>query len=243
MNKPFLSIIIPAFNEEHRLPKTLGEIFGFLQNQSYQSEVIVVDNGSTDKTYETALSFQRKDPNLVVLYEPLRGKGLAVRRGMLTSRGEYRFMCDADLSMPIEEISHFLPPFGEAIDIAIASREAPGAVRYHEPSYRHWGGRGINLLIRLLAIPGVHDTQCGFKMFSESAALKIFPLQTLDNWSFDIEVLYIALKLGFDIKEVPISWYFNPETKLSPLRDALRMVIDIAIIHLNGWRGVYDHKS
>lgn len=243
MNKPFLSIIIPAFNEEHRLPKTLGEIFGYLQNQSYQSEVIVVDNGSTDKTYQTALSFQRKNPSLEVLHEPQRGKGLAIRRGMLAARGEYRFMCDADLSMPIEEISHFFPPSGGTIDIAIASREAPGAIRYHEPSYRHWGGRGINLLIRLLAIPGVQDTQCGFKMFSESAALNIFPLQTLDNWSFDIEVLYIALKLGFDIKEIPISWYFKPETKLSPLRDALRMVIDIAIIHLNAWRGVYDHKS
>ena len=243
MNDPFLSIIIPAFNEEKRLPNTLEKVFGFIRNQSFSTEVIVVDNGSWDSTLETAQSFQKENDDLRVLHEVERGKGLAVRRGMLAAAGDYLFMCDADLSMPIEEINRFFPSGGGSIDIAVASREAPGAVRYNEPGYRHWGGRGVNLMIRLFAIPGIRDTQCGFKMFSNEAAKDLFNQQTLNNWSFDIEILYIALRRGYEIKEIPIPWYFNPETKLSPLKDALRMAFDIAIIHRNASQGVYDQKA
>jgi len=243
VENPFLSIIIPAFNEEKRLPNTLETVFEFLRNQSYSSEVIVVDNGSWDKTLVIAQSFQNENKNLRVIHESERGKGLAVQKGMQSAAGEYLFMCDADLSMPIEEISRFLPPDGGSHDIVIASREAPGAVRYNEPGFRHWGGRGVNLMIRLFAIPGIHDTQCGFKMFSFDAAQNLFNLQTLNNWSFDIEILFIALRRGYKIKEIPIPWYFNPDTKLSPLKDALQMAIDIAVIHRNAYQGVYDQKG
>ena len=179
MTSPFLSIIIPAHNEEIRLPRTLRQVFAFLEKQSYSAEVIVVENGSSDRTLEMAREFASRHPNLIVIHEEQAGKGNAVRRGVLEAHGEYRFICDADLSMPIEELEKFLPPVLNGFDIAIASREAPGAVRYNEPSYRHWGGRAINLVIRLLILPGLNDTQCGFKCFRAEAAEKIFRQQTL----------------------------------------------------------------
>ena len=140
MSKPFLSIIIPAHNEENRLPDTLKKVLGFTGGQSYLSEVLVVENGSSDRTLEIAQSFQKQQKNLIVLTESERGKGLAVRMGMLKANGRFRFMCDADLSMPISEVERFLPPKLDDVDIVIASREAPGAVRFDEPEYRHWGG-------------------------------------------------------------------------------------------------------
>jgi dolichyl-phosphate beta-glucosyltransferase len=242
LTQPFLSIIIPAHNEENRLPKTLEQVFDFTQTQTYTSEILVVENGSSDNTLEVARSFQKHYHNLFVLKEPASGKGLAVRKGMLTARGAYRFMCDADLSMPVTEINRFLPPALENFDIAIASREAPGAIRYNEPGYRHWGGRGVNLLIRLFAIPGLQDTQCGFKIFRGPIAEQLFPSQTLDNWSFDIELIFIARQRGYRIVEVPIPWYFNPDTKLNPFKDAIQMGLDIITIHRNLQRGLYDLK-
>ena len=149
-------------------------------------------------------------------------------------------MSDADLSMPITEVNRFLPPQLEDFDIAIASREAPGAVRYNEPEYRHWGGRGVNLMIRLLALPELRDTQCGFKMFQDNVAEDLFGKQTLPNWSFDIELLYVARMRGYRVVEVPIPWYFNPETKLSPIRDAIQMGLDILKIRYQALRGTYD---
>ena len=149
-------------------------------------------------------------------------------------------MCDADLSMPIAKINRFLPPSIDNFDIAIGSREADGAIRYDEPAYRHFGGRGINLVIRLLALPGIQDTQCGFKMFRAPVAEDLFRYQSLLNWSFDIELLFIARMRGYHIVELPIPWYFNPETKLNPFKDAIRMGLDILTIHGNALRGVYD---
>jgi glycosyltransferase involved in cell wall biosynthesis len=239
---PFLSIIIPAHNEENRLPSTLGKIFAFTQGQTYSSEVLVVENGSNDRTLEVAQSFEQRYPGLIVLKETGRGKGLAVRKGMLSASGKYRFMCDADLSMPIDEVNRFLPPELDDFDVAIGSREAPGAIRYNEPGYRHWGGRGVNLMIRLFAIPELRDTQCGFKMFRSPVAEDLFKNQTLKNWSFDIELLYIARMRRYRIIELPIPWYFNPETKLSPLKDALRMGLDILTIHRNARRSIYEPK-
>jgi dolichyl-phosphate beta-glucosyltransferase len=152
-------------------------------------------------------------------------------------------MCDADLSMPIAEINRFLPPVLDDFDIAIASREAPGSVRYNEPGYRHWGGRATNLLIRLMALPGLHDTQCGFKMFRSDIVEDIFHYQTIINWSFDIELLYIARLRGYRIKEVPIPWYFNAETKLNPIRDAINMFLDMLTIRRNARSNLYDPES
>lgn len=242
MNKLFLSIVIPAHNEENRLPRTLGEIFSFLEKQSYWSEVIVVENGSTDNTLAIAKDFAQKHPRFVVLHEERNGKGNAVRRGMIEARGEYRFICDADLSMPIEDLPKFLPPAIGDFDIAIGSREAPGSIRYNEPSYRHIGGRAINLAIRSLILPGLNDTQCGFKCFRADVTEELFHKQTLTGWSFDIELLHLARRKKLRIREIPIRWYFDPDSKVSAVRDALRMIGDIFRIHLNQLRGVYDAK-
>jgi dolichyl-phosphate beta-glucosyltransferase len=236
---PFFSIVIPAHNEENRLPGTLDQIFRFLAGQSFTYEVIVVENGSSDRTYEIAKEFASRYENLFVL-QSSKGKGAAVQHGMLAARGEYRFMCDADLSMPMEEIVKFIPPKLQDFDIAIASREAKGAVRYNEPSYRHWGGRGINFLIQTLILPGLNDTQCGFKCFRAEVAQDVFQRQTLNGWSFDIELLYIARRHGYRIVEIPIHWYHFDDSKVSALRDAIRMISDIFRIHANARQGIYD---
>jgi dolichyl-phosphate beta-glucosyltransferase len=240
LKTPFLSIVIPAHNEASRLPRTLGKVFDYLGNQSYTSEVLIVENGSSDRTLELAQNYAKDRPNLTIIREEKRGKGNAVRRGMLEARGEYRFICDADLSMPIEELEKFLPPMLEDFDIAIGSREAPGAVRYNEPYYRHLGGRAVNLMIQMLILPGLNDTQCGFKCFRAGTTETLFRQQTLMGWSFDIEVLYLARKKKLRVKEIPIQWYFDADSKVRAVRDALRMIGDIFRIHLNAIRGRYD---
>lgn len=237
-----MSIVIPAYNEQNRLPATLEQIFDFLRQQSFSSEVIVVENGSMDSTYEVAQEFAKQHKNLTLIQSE-KGKGAAVQRGMLAAKGEYRFMCDADLSMPVDEITKFLPPRLQDFDIAIASREARGAVRYNEPSYRHLGGRGINFLIQTLILPGLNDTQCGFKCFRAAVAEDIFKRQTLHGWSFDIELLYIARWHGYRIVEIPIHWHHFSDSKVSALRDAYGMVRDIFRIHANARRGTYDSAS
>jgi len=237
----FLSVIIPAHNEENRLPGTLEQVFHFLEKQSFTSEVIIVENGSSDRTLNVAQEFSATHKNFQVMQSE-RGKGAAVRRGMLEAKGEYCFMCDADLSMPVDEISKFIPPALEGFDIAIASREAKGAVRYNEPPYRHFGGRGINFIIQLFILPGLNDTQCGFKCFRAEVAKDIFKYQTLHGWSFDIELLYIARRRGYRVKEVPIHWYHFSDSKVSALRDAVRMIQDIFRIHANAWRGKYGAR-
>jgi len=238
---PFLSIIIPAHNEANRLPDTLEQVFNFLENQSFSSEVIVVENGSSDKTLELAQRFAEQHQNLHVIQSE-RGKGVAVKRGMLEAKGDYRFMCDADLSMPVTEITKFVPPILNNFDVAIASREAKGAVRYNEPPYRHIGGRAINFLIQLFILPRLNDTQCGFKCFSAKATEDIFNLQTLGGWSFDIELLFIARRHNYTIQEIPIHWTHHPDTKVSAVRDAIRMIQDIFRIRINALRGIYGTR-
>jgi glycosyltransferase involved in cell wall biosynthesis len=239
---PFLSIIVPAHNEEQRLPDTLEQIFSFLEKQSFTAEVIVVENGSNDKTLEVAQNFMGQHANLHVLQNDQRGKGLAIQRGIKEAKGEYLFMCDADLSMPIAEISKFIPPQLQNVDIAIASREAPGAVRYDEPYYRHFTGRVFNTLIRLLVLPTLQDTQCGFKCIRAAVAHDIFRYQTLTGWAFDVEMLFIARYHRYTVVEIPIHWYFNADSKISVLRDSLRMFLDLLVIRRNARRGLYDPK-
>jgi len=236
---PLLSIIIPAHNEEHRLPGSLNKVLSFLQYQPYQAEVLVVENGSQDRTAEIALRFTERYPNLYLLREPKPGKGLAVRRGMLEAKGDYRFICDADLSMPIDEVNRFIPPQSHDFDIAIASREIPGSARYGEPLYRHWIGRGFNLLVRTLTVPQIQDTQCGFKCFRALVAEDLFNTQILDGWTFDVEVLFIALKRGYEIIEIPIPWYYIPGSRVHFLRDSLAMFSDLFRIRSNWRRGLY----
>lgn len=240
MTPPLLSIIIPAYNEEIRLPETLERIQRFLTSQPYDAEVLVIENGSHDRTLEIAREFAARHENIRALHEARRGKGRAVRSGMLAAAGQYRFICDADLSMPIEQVNRFLPPQEACVDIAIASREAPGAVRYNEPQYRHLTGRVFNTLVRWLALPGLQDTQCGFKCFRAEVVEEVFPLQTIDGWTFDVEVLYIARRRGYKICEIPIDWYFNPESKVRVLRDSWHMFKDLLKIRANGRRGSYD---
>ena len=240
MTNPFLSIIIPAHNEENRLPRTIGQVFDFLSKQSYSSEVLVIENASTDRTFDIAREFTVSHPELRVFREAQRGKGCAVQRGMLEARGEYRFLCDADLSMPIEELNKFLPPATDGFDIAIGSREAKGAARYNEPGFRHWGGRLINFAIQVLILPGLNDTQCGFKCFRAEAATRLFSQQTIHGWAFDIEILYLARRKRYKIKEIPIDWYFDADSKVKAVLDALHMLNDIFRIRLNSLRGRYS---
>jgi dolichyl-phosphate beta-glucosyltransferase len=240
---PFLSIVIPAYNEEKRLPNTLEQVFHFLEKQPFVSEIIVVENGSNDRTFEIAQEFSDRLPNVRVLHNEQRGKGLAIQRGVMAAAGEYVFMCDADLSMPVEEISKFIPPQLKNVEIAIASREAPGSIRYKEPYYRHFTGRVFNTLIRLLVLPGLQDTQCGFKCIRAQVARDIFPYQTLTGWAFDVELLYIARLHGYQIVEIPIDWYFNADSKIRVVRDSLRMFLDLLRIRRNAHRGLYDRKS
>ncbi len=243
MQRPFLSIIIPAYNEEFRLPDTLSQVESFLEEQIYSSEVWIVDNNSTDRTSEIIQEYSSRNTNFQGLFEKEPGKGAAVRCGMLKAQGDFLFMCDADLSMPIKELNNFLPPQLEGFDIAIASREAPGAVRYDEPQFRHLGGRLMNGLIQLFALPGINDTQCGFKCFSATTAKDLFQHQTLSGWSFDIELLYIARQRGFTIKEIPIPWIYHQESKVNPFRDALKILLDIKTIRRNSAQGLYDPEN
>jgi len=236
---PFLSIVIPAYNEEDRLADSLNRILAFVASRPHPSEIVVVENGSTDRTAEVAEAFARKNSNLRVLRERARGKGLAVRRGILAAAGEYRFICDVDLSMPIEQVTRFLPPLLPDAAIAIASREAPGAARFSEPAYRHWIGRGFNVLVRLLAVPGLHDTQCGFKCFRADAAEELFRLQVLNGWTFDVEVLFLARRKGYPVVEVPIPWTHVPGSRVRLVRDSLAMLTDLVRIRWYAARGCY----
>ena len=241
MPSPFLSIIIPAYNEANRLPQTLEQVFAFLEGESYLSEVIIVENGSSDQTLPLAQKLCEKYPNLRVLHNEKAGKGLAVQRGMLEAEGEYRIFCDADFSMPVEEIRRFIPPQLDT-DIVIASREVKGAVRYDEPEYRHFTGRIFNILIRILALPKLHDTQCGFKGFRAEIAEDLFQYQSIEGWAFDVEILFIARMRGYKIVELPIPWYYNDESKISVLRDSFRMFLDLVQIRKKASQGFYDHK-
>ncbi len=243
MSGPFLSIILPAHNEAQRLPPSLEKIKAFIQTQDYSVEVLVVENGSTDETLTIGKSYQPDFPELRVSHVDRRGKGLAIQRGMLEATGEYRFLCDVDLSMPIEQVNRFLPEKLGTVDIAIGSREVPGAKRYDEPGYRHLIGRGFNTMVRWLVLPGLQDTQCGFKCFRGEVAERVFRLQTMQGMSFDAEVLYIARKLGYAIQEVAIDWYYNPDSRVRLLQDSVKMALDLLKIRVNDNRGLYDVQT
>jgi len=200
----------------------------------------VVDNASTDHTPDIVREIAVEHPVISLLHQPIQGKGAAVRKGMLEGQGEYLFICDADLAMPIEEVSKFIPPALSDYDVAIASREVPGAVRYNEPGYRHLMGRVFNLLVRTLAVPGIQDTQCGFKCLNREAARDVFSIQKIDGWAFDVEILHIARLRGYRIVEVPIHWYYGEGSRVSPIRDSINMAIEVLRIRRNGQAGLYD---
>lgn len=236
----FLSIIIPAYNEENRLPLTLPQVVEFVETQAYKVEVLVIDDGSYDRTAEIVRAFSARYPYVRLLQPGRGGKGHAVKAGMLQARGEYAFLCDADLAMPIAELAKFLPPQKNSYQIAIGSREGKGAVRYNEPVYRHLMGRVFNWLVKVMAVPGFEDTQCGFKCFHRSIIPDLFSNQTINGFGFDVEVLYIAQKRGYRIVEVPIHWYYQPESKVHPIKDTIRMVQDMLAVRRNDRQGLYD---
>ena len=218
---------------------TLREVVDYLTSQLYSWEVVVVDDGSVDTTPALVKSFANPISGVHLISVPHGGKGWAVNRGMLWTTGEYRFLCDADLSMPFEQVSRFLPPQIPQSDIAIGSREAPGARRVGEPHHRHIMGRIYSLIVRLLTLSGLPDTQCGFKCFRGQVARELFPLQRLYGFAFDVEILFLARKHKFQIREVPIDWYYRSESKVSPLRDSLAMTRDILKIRWHYLRGRY----
>lgn len=235
----FLSIVIPAHNEEKRLPRALTKIDEFLKKQKYTYEVIVVENGSQDKTSEITKEFAKKHKYVSLLEVDTRGKGLAVKAGMLKARGKFRFICDTDLSMPIDELPKFLPPKIKGYDVAIGTREGKGAKRIGEPLKRHVMGRIFNFIIKLTAVRGFEDTQCGFKMFSGKAADELFSIQKLNGIGFDIELIFLAKKKGYKIKQVPITWYFDADSRMRLVDDSLKALGEIWDIQKNWWTGEY----
>lgn len=252
----FLSVVIPAYNEESRLPASLEKVWSFLESQPYTSEIIVVDDGSADGTIETVermVGERESDPTKCrfrLIKNEHRGKGYTVRTGMLAGLGEYVLFSDADLSTPIEETVKLLETFEQGVEVAVGSREGHGARRFDEPAYRHIMGRVFNFLVRTITSSRLKDTQCGFKAFTREAARDLFShVQLYGEKSaqvkgamvtgFDVEVLFLASKKGYNIKEVPVQWYRVEGSKVSPIKDSVRMFGDILKVRLNDLRGLY----
>ena len=239
MAKPFLSVIVPAYNEERRIGPTLEKLVGYLTLCPFRWEVLVVDNGSDDATATVVEAWASEVPQVRLESLPTAGKGLAVRHGMLRTTGEFRFMCDADMSMPVEHLDDFLQRMAEGYDIVIGSRQTEGARRFGEPLIRHLMGRVFNWVVRLVAVGGFEDTQCGFKMFRGEVADQIFPMQRATGFGFDVEVLFIAKQRGASILEMPIDWHHEPSSKISPVADSVRMVMDAVLTRWRGLIGAY----
>lgn len=244
---PRLSVVIPAYNEQDRLPGTLERVLAHLADQSLSFEILAVDDGSTDRTPELVKAIAARDDRVRLIREPHRGKGSAVRAGALAAAGRMVIFCDADLSHPVEELTR-LPalldgnaaPLREAAQVAIASREGQGANRVGEPGYRHLMGRIFNLFVRMIAVPGVQDTQCGLKCFTRAAARELFTRQTIGGFGFDVELLFLARKRGYRVIEVPITWRHVPASRVDPLRDTLGMLADVLRVRRNDLLGRYD---
>jgi dolichyl-phosphate beta-glucosyltransferase len=239
MSAPRLSVVIPAFNEKARLPQTLRRIDEYLRGRQATFEIVVVDDGSRDGTADVARA-TLGDAVTVLVNDRNRGKGYSVRRGMLAARGERRLMSDADLSTPIEELERLERKLGEGLDVVIASRSVPGAnVEVHQPALREALGRLFNRVVRLLTLPGLRDTQCGFKLFSAEAAEEAFSRARLPGFSFDVEVLYIALRRGRRIAELPVTWRNDAATRVTLLR-GMAAFLDVVRIRVLGALGAYD---
>lgn len=243
--KPSLSIVIPAYNEGNpdRLPNSVNQIVEFVQHQDFPIEVIIVNNNSTDNTQDVIDTAAAEFPFIKGMFEETQGKGAAVKTGMLAAANDYLFICDADLSMTIEQVMKFLPPQIGEYDIAIASREGPGSKRVDEPEFRHVIGRVFNWIVRIFAVHGFQDTQCGFKSFRREIAHHLFPLQTMNGWTFDVEMLHIAQRRGYKIVDVPITWYYKEHSKIKPFKDGVKMFRDVLTIRWNSVRGVYNQNN
>ncbi len=225
---PYLSVVIPAYNEEKRLPQSLAAVIEFLKKQSYESEVIVSDDGSADKTVEVASEILKTVPHKIVTTPENKGKGNAVRQGVLASQGEYVLFTDADLSTPIEEVTRFLAHLAKDQDVVIGSRALPGSqVMIHQNPLRETMGKVFNSIACFFAFKGIHDSQCGFKAFRREAALKLFGLQKLDGFSFDVEIVFLAQKLGLRLLELPVVWRNSAQSRVRVFLDPLLMFWDV----------------
>ena len=220
-----LSIVIPAYNESQRIAETLKTIIHYLEDKQFDYEIIVVDDGSTDRTLEIArnLSFQK----IKFLENKVNcGKGFSVKRGMLMAEKTWILFADADLSTPIREIEKMLG--FQDVDVNVGSRAMKGSqILIHQPSYREWGGRFINFLVHMLVVPNIMDTQCGFKLFKKEAAKEIFSVQTIMGFGFDIEILYLARQFGYKILETPVVWSHHADSKVAPFRQGFQILWDL----------------
>ncbi len=253
ITQPSLTVVIPAYNEERRLPETLRNLVAYLMQQSYASQVIVVDDGSRDGTSSIVESFRAEYPWVELIRNDHRGKGFAICTGIAVARGNIILLFDADSSTPIQDVEKLLPWFEQGYGIVIGSRQAVGAQRLHEPFHRHLMGRVFNLVVRLLAVRGIQDTQCGFKALRSDVARDIFSRVQLYGdrapqvigamvTAYDVEVLFLGQKLGHPIKEVAVEWHYGTESKVNPLKDSLRNFRDVARVRWNDWRGLYANR-
>jgi dolichyl-phosphate beta-glucosyltransferase len=240
--RPKLSVVIPAYNEEDRIRPTIESIDAYLEKQPYAYEVIVVSDGSTDRTVEVVKEYQRATmKELKLNANPINhGKGFAVRDGIGMAEGEYIVFMDADNATRIEEIENFWPWFDKGYDVVFGSRYIKGAkMPVKQPWFRRLAGRLSNLLIQAVILPGIKDTQCGFKAFRRDAARRIFSVSRIDGWGFDIEILALAKKFGYKIKEVPVTWYEIAGTKLKLVRAMIRTLRELLVIKWNFMTGKY----
>lgn len=249
MNTPYLSVVIPSYNEKNNLKRNvLDEVLDFLKQQNFSWEIILSDDGSTDGTTDELKNFAQKDNRITVLANPHAGKGPTVKSGMLAANGEWRLFTDFDQSTPLSEVKKLLA-FTDQYQVIFGSREVAGARRDKEPFYRHLMGRGFNLLVQILAVRGVRDTQCGFKMFSAQATTTLFNAlyiyggketrKDAFTGAFDVELLFLARKFKIGYKEVPILWKHHKTDRVSPIKDSLRMLRDILKIRLAYLTGKY----
>lgn len=247
--EPYLSVVIPSYNEKKNLERgVLDEVFSYLEKQDFSWEVILTDDGSTDGTLDRLSQYAKDHKNTFVLKNVHAGKAPTVKAGMLSAKGEWQLFTDFDQSTPIVEVEKLLK-YREKYQVIIGSREIKGAKRDKEPFYRHLMGKGFNMLVQILAVPRILDTQCGFKLFSKDASKQLFSAlvvygtakQRKDAFTgaFDVEVLFLARKYGLKIKEVPILWKHNATDRVSPIKDSLRMLIDIIKIRIAFLQGKY----
>ena len=239
MSRPHLSVVIPAYNEQSRIHPTLDRVLAYLRGRRQPFEVILVDDGSTDLTADAVA--RRADPEIVVMRSARnRGKGAAVRRGVLASRGAVVLVTDADLSAPVEELDRLETTLAAGSDVACGSRGLRASeIVTSQPVYRRQMGNTFNHILRLLALTSLRDTQCGFKLFRSEAAHDIFSRCTIDGFAFDVECLYLAERLGYRIAEVPVSWSHVPESRVHIAKDSARMLRDALKIRLAAWAGRY----
>lgn len=241
MDSTTYSIVIPAYNESRRLGATLDRVLDYIQQQRWLAEVVVVNDGSTDATAELIRRYIRQNPAVRLVENPgNRGKGYSVRNGMLNAHGDVLLFTDADLSSPIEEAPKLFAEIEQGADIAIGSRWLRSELQTErQPFYRQFFGRIFNLLLRLVLGLRFKDTQCGFKAFRQQAAHAIFQRARIDRWGFDPEILFLAAKLGYTVREVPVEWAHGAGSKISPLRDGTRMLVELFEIRWNDLTGHY----